>query len=121
VNHHRLISKFTSRVCFGRIEKESQSAGLYAASACSDDYAYSIHIKHKNDSKVYSFTVEFGNNKTGFIPPITEMKNIIKEISSAMTELCLLAYSKIPGARHLTSSLRQLSNIPFRPSYVLAK
>ena len=87
----------------GQPYKVEQSVGLYATSACSDDYAYSRHIKHKNNSKVYSFTIEFGSNKTGFIPPITEMRNIIEEISSAMTELCILAYSKVPGARHLTS------------------
>jgi hypothetical protein len=34
-----------------------------------------------------------GSNKTGFIPPITEMRNIIKEVSSAMTELCMMAYN----------------------------
>jgi murein tripeptide amidase MpaA len=88
----------------GQPYKVEQSVGLYATSACSDDYAYSRHIKHKNDGKVYSFTIEFGSNKTGFIPPITEMRNIIKEISFAMTELCMLAYSNIPGPRHLTST-----------------
>jgi len=32
------------------------------------------------------------------------MRNIIREISSAMTELYILVYGKIPGARHLTST-----------------
>ncbi len=48
---------------------------------------------HKDDGKIYSFTIEFDSNKMGFIPPITEMRNIIKEISSAMTELCMIAYN----------------------------
>lgn len=77
----------------GQPYKVEQSVGLYATSATSDDYAYSRHIEHKNDSKVYSFTIEFGSNKTGLIPPIAEMRNVIKEVSSAMTELCMMAYN----------------------------
>ena len=48
----------------GQPYKVEQSVGLYATSACSDDYAYSRHIKHKNDNKVYSFTIEFGEQYT---------------------------------------------------------
>lgn len=82
----------------GQPYKVEESVGLYATSATSDDYAYSRHIVHKNDGKVYSFTIEFGSNKTGFIPPITEMRSVIKEVSSAMTELCMIAYNNKTGA-----------------------
>ena len=35
--------------------------------------------------------IEFGNE---FVPLMAEMKNIIKELCSAMTELCLVAMDK---------------------------
>lgn len=78
-----LANKMNSMLAMVRCQpyKVEQSAGLYVTYATSDDYAYSRHIVHKNDSsKVYSFIIEFGSNKTGFIPPITEMRNIIKEM-----------------------------------------
>jgi carboxypeptidase T len=69
-----------------------QSTKLYATSGTSDDYAFSRHIADKNKSKIYSFTIEFANDNIGFIPPISEMQNIIREVSSAMTEFCISAY-----------------------------
>jgi murein tripeptide amidase MpaA len=68
-----------------------QSTKLYATSGTSDDYSFSRHIAYKSKGKVYGFTIEFADDKIGFIPPISEMQNIIKEVSSAMTELCISA------------------------------
>ena len=50
-----------------------------------------VVISHTSKGKVYGFTIEFADDKIGFIPPISEMQNIIKEVSSAMTELCISA------------------------------
>ena len=50
------------------------------------------HIADKSKSKVYGFTIEFAPDKVGFIPPISEMQNIMNEVSSAMTEFCMSAY-----------------------------
>lgn len=63
-----------------------QSVGLYPTSATSDDYAFSRHLVNPTKRKVYPFTIEFGNE---FIPPFSEMRYIIQELCSAMTELCL--------------------------------
>jgi carboxypeptidase T len=73
-----------------------QSVGLYPTSATSDDYSYSRHIVNgngqgNNNNKIFGFTIEFGKDETGFIPPYSEMKEIIKDVSSALTELCIAA------------------------------
>jgi murein tripeptide amidase MpaA len=69
-----------------------QATKLYATSGTSDDYAFSRHIADKSKSKIYGFTIEFAPDNVGFIPPISEMQNIMKEVSSAMTEFCISAY-----------------------------
>lgn len=75
----------------GRKYRVEQAVGLYATSATSDDYAFSRHIINRSNQKIYGFTVEFGKEETGFIPPFSEMQNVIKEVSSALTELCIAA------------------------------
>jgi murein tripeptide amidase MpaA len=67
-----------------------QAVGLYPTSATSDDYVFSRHLVAPSKRKVYPFTIEFG---TEFIPPFAEMRQIIGELCSAMTELCLAAAS----------------------------
>lgn len=62
-----------------------QAVGLYPTSATSDDYAFSRHIVNGLKRKVYAYTIEFGQE---FVPTFTEMSNIIKDVSSAVTELC---------------------------------
>ena len=71
-----------------------QAVGLYPTSATSDDYAFSRHITNGNNQKIYGFTIEFGKEETGFIPPFSEMQNVIKEVSSALTELCIAVTSR---------------------------
>ncbi len=65
-----------------------QSVGLYPTSGTSDDYAISRHFVDSNKTLLYAFCIEFGKE---FIPPYSEMSNILKEIGAAMTELCLVA------------------------------
>ncbi|MFZ2498719.1 M14 family metallopeptidase [Methanosarcina sp.] len=62
-----------------------QAVGLYPTSATSDDYAFSRHIVNKLNNKVYGYTIEFGQE---FVPPFSEMSNIIKDVCAAMGELC---------------------------------
>ncbi|MEH6852254.1 M14 family metallopeptidase [Bacillus pseudomycoides] len=69
----------------GKSYNVQQGIELYATSATSEDYAYSRHIIDSNKSKVYAFTIEFGQE---FIPPYEEMLLIIKDVNAAMTELC---------------------------------
>ena len=90
---------------YGRSYKVQQSAGLYTTSGTSDDYAYSRHIANKKAQKIYGFTIEFASDKMGFIPPISEMQKIIKEISSAMTEFCISAYQNEIGSSDSRSVL----------------
>jgi carboxypeptidase T len=75
----------------GRKYRVEQAVGLYPTSATSDDYAFSRHIVNKTNQKTYGFTIEFGKEETGFIPPFSEMQNVIKEVSSGLTELCIAA------------------------------
>jgi carboxypeptidase T len=74
----------------GRRYKVQQGVKLYPTSATSRDYAFGRHLVDDKKSKIYSFTIEFGNE---FVPPYSEMKNVIKEVSAAMTELCFAAAS----------------------------
>jgi carboxypeptidase T len=90
---------------YGRSYKVQQSAGLYTTSGTSDDYAFSRHIANKSRQKIYGFTIEFASDKMGFIPPISEMQNINKEISSAMTEFCISAYQNDKGLVYSKSKL----------------
>ena len=81
----------------GRKYRVEQAVGLYPTSSTSDDYAFSRHIISDGDGrdqKIYSFTIEFGKEETGFIPPLSEMKEVIKEVSSGLTELCIAAASQ---------------------------
>ena len=57
-----------------------QSVGLYPTSSTSDDYSFSHHIVNGSNQKTYGFTIEFGKEETGFIPPFSEMQNVIKEV-----------------------------------------
>jgi carboxypeptidase T len=79
----------------GRKYRVEQAIGLYPTSATSDDYAFSRHIVNDGDQKIYGFTIEFGKEETGFIPPLSEMKEVINEVSSALTELCITASQSI--------------------------
>lgn len=76
-----------------------QSIGLYPTTGTSDDYVFARHFVDAMKRRIYPFTIEFG---TEFIPPYAEMQNIIKELSAAMTELCLAAagdvYQRDSGA-----------------------
>jgi murein tripeptide amidase MpaA len=78
----------------GRKYRIQQAVGLYPTSATSDDYAFSRHIVNGSNQKIYGFTIEFGKEETGFIPPFSEMQNVIKEISSALTALCMAASNR---------------------------
>jgi murein tripeptide amidase MpaA len=73
----------------GRKYRVQQSVGLYPTSATSDDYAFSRHLVNGTNQKVHGFTIEFGKEETGFIPPFSEMQNVIKEVSSALTAFCM--------------------------------
>ena len=69
----------------GKSYNVTQAVGLYPTSATSDDHAYSRHIIDPNNSKIYAFTIEFGQE---FVPPYEEMLLIIKDVNAAMTEFC---------------------------------
>ncbi len=62
-----------------------ESSGLYPTTATSSDYAFSRSFTDGGRRKIQGWTIEFGKE---FIPPFSEMQNIIKEVGAAMTELC---------------------------------
>jgi murein tripeptide amidase MpaA len=72
----------------GKSYTVQQSVGLYPTSATSDDYAFSRHFIGGLNKKVYGFTIEFGEE---FVPPFSEMNNIIQDVCAAMSEFCLAA------------------------------
>lgn len=85
--------------------KVQQAVGLYPTSATSDDYAFSRHIVDPSKKKVYSFVIEFGEREEdGFVPPFTEMQNIIKDVDAALTEFCLAATSSVISRELVGSS-----------------
>jgi hypothetical protein len=61
---------------------------LYIVSGASKDYMYSRHLANPAQLKIDSYLFEWG---TQFQPPYAEMDNIIKDISAALIELCLVA------------------------------
>jgi carboxypeptidase T len=75
----------------GRPYEVEQSVGLYPTSSTSDDYAFSRYFVDGSKNKVLGFTIEFGEE---FIPEYSEMKKIIDDVCSAMTELCLTVSSE---------------------------
>ena len=81
---HRMNDALTA--VRGKSYTVQQSVGLYPTSATSDDYAFSRHIVNGLSRKVYAYTIEFGQE---FVPPFSEMRNIINDICAAMSELCL--------------------------------
>jgi murein tripeptide amidase MpaA len=76
----------------GRSYSVQQGVGLYPTTGTSSDYAYSRHQVDISDPEIMAFTFEFGEE---FIPPYTEMKKIMQDVGSAMTELCWIACSDI--------------------------
>jgi Predicted carboxypeptidase len=69
-----------------------QAVGLYPTSGTSDDYTFSRHIVNERNKKVYTYTIEFGQE---FIPPFSEMSNIIKDVCAAMSGLCWAISSNV--------------------------
>lgn len=69
----------------GRGYTVQESSGLYPTTATSSDYAFSRNLTDTTKTKVQGWTIEFGKE---FIPPFSEMRKIIKDVCSAMTELC---------------------------------
>lgn len=62
-----------------------ESSGLYPTTGTSTDYGFSRRRDDSSKRKIQGWTIEFGKE---FIPPYSEMQNIIKEVGAAMTELC---------------------------------
>jgi carboxypeptidase T len=69
----------------GRSYTVQQAVGLYPTSATSDDYAFNRHRINGAFGKVYGFTIEFGQQ---FVPPYAEMRRIMADVATALTELC---------------------------------
>lgn len=57
---------------------------LYGTTGASDDYTFSRHLRSAEQSKVFSFTIEFGRQ---FVPPYSEMRGIMADVCAALTEL----------------------------------
>jgi hypothetical protein len=49
-------------------KRVQQAVGLYptSTSGTSDHYAYSCHIVNANNQEIYGFTIEFGQEETGY-------------------------------------------------------
>ncbi len=73
----------------GRGYTVQESSGLYPTTATSSDYAFSRSFSDTDRPKIQGWTIEFGKE---FIPPFSEMQNIIKQVGAAITELCWCVY-----------------------------
>ncbi|MCP4693623.1 MAG: carboxypeptidase [Desulfobacterales bacterium] len=76
----------------GRSYKVQQGVGLYPTTGTSSDYAYSRHQANISQAEIMGFTFEFGEE---FVPRYGEMRKIIRDVNSAMTELCWIASSDV--------------------------
>ena len=43
----------------------------------------------KARTKRSCFTIEFGKEEVGFIPPFSAMQHVKEEVSAALTDLCI--------------------------------
>ena len=60
--------------------------GLYATSGTADDYFYSRHLIDRNQPKILSYTLEWGED---FHPAYDEMRHIIDEVTAGLLAFCL--------------------------------
>ncbi|MGK7894229.1 MAG: M14 family metallopeptidase [Xenococcus sp. (in: cyanobacteria)] len=74
----------------GRNYTLNQSAGLYPTTATSIDYAYARHFKDSSPRKIFSFTLETGQE---FQPTYSEALKIMEEVSAGLIECCLACVS----------------------------
>jgi hypothetical protein len=79
------IADAANSVSKGQYESGQSFADLYPTTGTSDDYAYSRHLLDSGN-KTYAYTLEYGG--TEFFPTYDKMLSIIKEVNSAMLELC---------------------------------
>jgi carboxypeptidase T len=70
----------------GRAYTVEQALSLYPTSGTSDDYAFSRHLVDSAKSKVYGYTVEWGQE---FQPAYSEMQNIIYDVTAGLLDFCL--------------------------------
>ncbi|CBX94391.1 hypothetical protein IAQ61_009903 [Plenodomus lingam] len=76
----------------GRRYSSIQSAGLYATSGASDDYAASRVYAISGANKVHGFTMEFGYS-TNFYPTLTEFNQNILDTCAGFFDWALAAIS----------------------------
>ena len=70
----------------GRAYTVEQALSLYPTAGTGHDYAFSRQLVDRAKSKVYGYTVEWGEE---FHPPYAEMQNIIQEVTAGLLEFCL--------------------------------
>jgi hypothetical protein len=75
----------------GREYKVKQSVGLYPTAGSSDDYAYSRHLVDRHKGKIIAYTLEWGRSRvsTPFHPPYDEMREVMREVTAGLIELCV--------------------------------
>jgi len=77
----------------GRKYTVEEGYDLYPTSGTSDDYAFSRHFVKKNNKKILSYVIEWGEKKDKsilqFHPPYSEMKKIIEEVTAGLIQFCI--------------------------------
>jgi carboxypeptidase T len=79
----------------GRNYAIEHAVGLYPTSASNQDYAFSQRLPgDENRSRISAYTIEFGSRlgeepEGHFIPAYNVMQDIMTDVCSALTELCL--------------------------------
>jgi murein tripeptide amidase MpaA len=79
----------------GTVYAVKPSFELYPTSGAGDDYAYGRHFLDAAKANVFAYTLEYGlesrPEENTFQPKWPVMEEIIREVSSGMIELCLVA------------------------------
>jgi carboxypeptidase T len=79
----------------GRNYAIQHAVGLYPTSASNQDYAFSQRLPgNENRGRISAYTIEFGSRlgeepEGHFIPAYNVMQDIMTDVCSALTELCL--------------------------------
>jgi murein tripeptide amidase MpaA len=82
---------------------------LYATSGANNDYSYARHYIDPLKNKMYGYTIEWG---TEFMPPWTEMENIIADVCAGLVSFCLVALCQSDSGPMLQTPSVMFNDIP---------
>lgn len=102
----------------GRTYTVQPGIDLYPTTGTAGDYPYSRHFRDESDGKIYSFTLETGQE---FQPPYSEALNVIEEGSAGLIQCCINCLCIVEAAARGTTLAERLDALRDFRSEVLAQ